>query len=63
VLTGHSNAATEGINRLIKLVYRGAFGVTNVTNQQRRSRYTASRSTRPDWLHTVTTLASLPVTA
>jgi transposase len=63
VLTGHSNAAAEGINRLIKLVYRGAFGFTNVTNQQRRSRYTASRSTRPDWLHTVTTLASLPVTA
>jgi transposase len=53
VLTGHSNAAAEGVNRLVKLVYRGAFGFTNVTHQQRRSRYTASRSTRPEWLHTV----------
>lgn len=48
VLTGHSNAAAEGINRLIKLVYRTAFGFTNVPNQQRRSRYAASRSTRPE---------------
>ena len=53
VLTGHSNAAAEGVNRLVKLVYRSAFGFTNVPNQQRRSRYTASRSTRPEWLHTV----------
>jgi transposase len=49
VLTGHSNAAAEGVNRLVKLVYPGAFGFTNVTHQQRRSRYTASRSTRPEW--------------
>jgi transposase len=63
VLTGHSNAAAEGVNRLIKLVYRGAFGFTNVPNQQRRSRYTASRSTRPEWLHTVTTGLSLSVAA
>jgi transposase len=62
VLTGHSNAAAEGINRLVKLVYRGAFGFTNVTNQQRRSRYTASRSTRPEWLHTVTAPCSPCVT-
>ncbi|WP_190816108.1 transposase [Saccharopolyspora pogona] len=55
VLTGHSNAAAEGVNRLVKLVYRGAFGFTCVANQQRRSRYAASRSTRPEWLHTVTT--------
>jgi transposase len=61
VLTGHSNAAAEGVNRLIKLVYRGAFGFTNVPNRQRRSRYTASRSTRPEWLHTVTRPLSLPV--
>ena len=61
VLTGHSNAAAEGVNRLIKLVYRGAFGFTNVPNQLRRSRYAASRSTRPEWLHTVTTVLSLPV--
>src|SRR6266568_7136957 len=56
VLTGHSNAAAEGVNRLVKLVYRSAFGFTNVTNQQRRSRYTASRSTRPEWLPAVTTV-------
>jgi transposase len=48
MLTGHSNAATEGINHLIKLVYRGAFGFTNVSHQQHRSRYTASRPTRPE---------------
>lgn len=63
VLTGHSNAAAEGVNRLIKLVYRSAFGFTNVTNQQRRSRYTASRSTRPEWLHTVTRQRELSVAA
>lgn len=50
VATGHSNAAAEGINRLVKLVYRSAFGFTSVTSQQRRSRYAASRSTRPVWL-------------
>jgi transposase len=63
VLTGHSNAAAEGVNRLVKLVYRTAFGLTNVTNQQRRSRYAASRSTRPEWLHAVTTTTSHPVAA
>jgi hypothetical protein len=36
-----------------QLVYRGAFGLTNVPNQQRRARYAASRSTRPHWLHKV----------
>jgi transposase len=61
VLTGHSNAAAEGVNRLVKLVYRSAFGFTNVTNQQRRSRYAASRSTRPEWLHAVTTIPLQPV--
>ena len=50
VATGHSNAAAEGVNRLVKLVYRSGFGFTNVTNQQRRSRYAASRGTRPVWL-------------
>jgi len=54
VLHGLSNAAAEGVNRLVKLVYRTAFGLTNVTNQQRRARYTASRTTRPRWLHPVT---------
>ena len=38
----------------IKAVYRTAYGFTNVTNQQRRSRHAASRATRPEWLHTVT---------
>ncbi|MEO3858003.1 transposase [Acrocarpospora sp. B8E8] len=50
VVTGHSNAAAEGVNRLVKLVYRTGFGFTNVTNQQRRSRYAASRGTRTGWL-------------
>lgn len=54
VLHGLSNAAAEGVNRLTKLVYRTAFGLRNVTNQQRRARYTASRSTRPNWLLSVT---------
>jgi transposase len=61
--TVRSNAAAEGVNRLVKLVYRTAFGLTNVTNQQRRSRYAASRSTRPEWLHAVTTTTSHPVAA
>ncbi|MFC0862445.1 hypothetical protein ACFHYQ_09070 [Sphaerimonospora cavernae] len=38
------------MNRLVKLVYRSGFGFTNVTNQQRRSRYAASRGIRPVWL-------------
>jgi transposase len=61
VATGHSNAAAEGVNRLVKLVYRSGFGFTNVTHQQRRSRYAASRSTRPEWLHTVTSNTPQPV--
>ncbi|MEX5638164.1 transposase, partial [Parafrankia sp. FMc2] len=54
LLHGLSNAAAEGVNRLTKLAYRTAFGLRNVTHQQRRARYTASRSTRPQWLPTVT---------
>ncbi|GIH73563.1 hypothetical protein Mth01_58160 [Sphaerimonospora thailandensis] len=50
VATGYSNAAAEGVNRLVKLVYRTGFGFRNVTNQQRRSRYAASRGTRAVWL-------------
>jgi transposase len=38
VLTGHSNTAAEGVNRLVTLAYRTAFGLTNLTNQQRRAR-------------------------
>ncbi|WP_084174313.1 transposase [Pseudofrankia saprophytica] len=56
VLRGLPNATTEGVDRLIKLVYRQAFGLTYVTNQQCRARYIASRSSRPLWLHTVTTV-------
>lgn len=63
VLHGLSNATAEGVNRLIKLVYRLAFGLTNVTNQQRRARYAASRRTRPTWLRTVTPNRPHPATA
>ncbi len=57
LLHGLSNAAAEGINRLATLVYRAAFALRNVTNQQRRARYTASRSTCPDRLpHVITHL-------
>src|SRR5262249_55046213 len=59
VLTGHTNATAEGTNRLIKLVYRTGFGFTNPTHQQRRARYTASRTTRPQWLHTLTPTPSV----
>lgn len=58
--TGYSNAAAESVNRLVKLVYRAGYGFTNVTHQQRRSRYAASRSTRPEWLHTVTSSSNYP---
>ncbi|OHV57233.1 hypothetical protein CcI156_22695 [Frankia sp. CcI156] len=60
VLYSLSNAATEGINRLVKLVYRIAFGLRNVTNQQLRARYYASHATRPTWLHTVITPPQMP---
>ncbi len=55
VLHGLSNATAEGVNRLIKLVYPSAFGLTNVANQQRRARHAASRLSRPLWLRTATT--------
>ncbi|WP_431607147.1 transposase [Protofrankia symbiont of Coriaria ruscifolia] len=54
VLTGVTNAAAEGVNRITKLVYRGAFGFRNVTNQQLRARYVASRAARPEWRPGVT---------
>nr|WP_278043853.1 transposase [Protofrankia symbiont of Coriaria ruscifolia] len=60
---GLSNASAEGVNRLIKLVYHAAFGLRNVTNQQRRARYAASRSTRPAWPHSVITTQASPVIA
>jgi transposase len=55
VLLGITNAAAEGVNRMTKLVYRGAFGFRNVANQQLRARYVASRASRPDWRPGVTT--------
>ncbi|MEU8246038.1 transposase, partial [Nonomuraea sp. NPDC048916] len=41
-----SNAASEGTNRVIKLVARIAFGLRNPANQRRRSRYATTRTTR-----------------
>ncbi|TFE22870.1 DDE transposase, partial [Frankia sp. B2] len=58
VLHGLSNATAEGVNRLIKLVYRTAFGLTNIVHQQTRARYVASRATRPAWPLPVTTTTS-----
>lgn|GEM_PF-6931921 len=55
VLLGISNAAAEAVNRVTKLLYRTAFGMRNVSHQQRRASYAASRSTRPDWLPAVAT--------
>ena len=60
VLAGHSNAA-EGVNRLIKLVYRGAFGFTNVPTSNAVPATPHPRSTRPKWLRTVTGPVSLSV--
>ena len=51
ILTGITNAASEGINRLIKLEARNAFGFRNPTNQRLRSRCatirTSQRPTKP----------------
>ena len=41
-----TNAASEGINRLIKLEARNAFGFRNPTNQRLRSRCATTRRTR-----------------
>jgi hypothetical protein len=38
ILSGITNAASEGVNRLIKLEARNAFGFRNPTNQRLRSR-------------------------
>jgi transposase len=52
--TGVTNAASEGINRLIKLEARNAFGFRNPVNQRLRSRCAtiraALRSTKPGQL-------------
>jgi transposase len=52
VLTGASNAGSEGVNRIQKLDARAAFGYRNPTNQQRRARIATLRSKRRS--HTVT---------
>ena len=43
--TGITNATSEGINRVIKLVARNAFGFRNPTNQRLRSRCATIRAT------------------
>ncbi|PWI06965.1 ISL3 family transposase [Streptomyces sp. NWU339] len=44
--TGHSNAKSEGINRVIKLVARNAFGFHNAENQRLRTRCVTTRRAR-----------------
>lgn len=44
ILTGITNAASEGINRLIKLEARNAFGFRNPINQRLRSRCASIRA-------------------
>jgi hypothetical protein len=46
VLTGASNAGSEGINRIQKLDARAAFGYRNPENQRRRARTATQRSSR-----------------
>jgi transposase len=46
ILTGITNAASEGTNRLIKLEARNAFGFRNPVNQRLRSRCASSRAVR-----------------
>jgi transposase len=42
--SGITNAASEGVNRLIKLEARNAFGFRNPTNQRLRSRCASIRA-------------------
>lgn len=46
VHTGVSNANSEGVNRIVKLVARIAYGFRNPVNQRRRVRYAATRTDR-----------------
>jgi len=50
ILTGITNAASEGNNRLIKLEARNAFGFRNPANQRLRSRCATTRRARRDRL-------------
>ena len=44
--TGHTNAKSEGINRVIKLVTRNAFGFRNAENQRLLTRCVTTRRAR-----------------
>ena len=44
--TGHSNAKSEGINRVIKLVARNTFGFRNADNQRLQTRCVTTRRAR-----------------
>ncbi|MFE9139611.1 transposase [Streptomyces sp. NPDC007355] len=44
--TGHSNAKSEGINRVIELTARNAFGFRNATSQRLRTRCVTTRRAR-----------------
>jgi len=46
LVTGYSNARSEGYNRLAKHVGRDAFGVRNPDNQRRRIRWACTRQHR-----------------
>lgn len=46
IVTGYSNARSEGYNRLAKHVGRDAFGFRNVTNQRQRIRWACTRQHR-----------------
>ena len=46
IATGHSNAKSEGINRVIKLVARAAHGFRNPANQRLRTRCVTTRRAR-----------------
>jgi len=46
ITTGHSNARSEGYNRLAKHQGRNAFGFRNTTNQTRRIRWSCTRQHR-----------------
>ena len=46
ITTGVTNAASEGINRLIKTDARSAFGYRNATKQRLRARCATTRRAR-----------------
>jgi transposase len=62
VLTGVTNARSEGLNRVAKLEARNAYGFRNPANQRRRVRIACTRTSRHRTTSpTVTTTRSLPV--